>query len=80
MSSAQLPTIVFMFLTCSPLFDAQYANRAASAVRGALKEPAKSKLMAQDQFSYRTAHWTNGAMGPKQPVTALSKAGAPAAA
>jgi hypothetical protein len=57
----------------------QYVNRAASSVRSALKEPAKSKLMAQNEFSYKSATWTAGEMSAKTEVTTLSQAGKMAA-
>lgn len=53
----------------------QYVNRAAVSVRGALKEPAKSKLLGQSDFSYNVAAWSTGAQGPKTPINSLSKAG-----
>lgn len=54
----------------------QYVNRAAGSVRSALKEPAKSKLMAASDFSYSAAVWQGGNMGAKSNVKSLSKAGA----
>lgn len=54
---------------------AQYTNRAAVSVRGALKEPAKSKLAAQGEFSYRLSLWQNGIQGAKEEVHSLSQAG-----
>ena len=53
----------------------QYVNRAAGSVRSALKEPARTKLAAQDKFSYKAAAWTDGSQGVKTEVTKLSKAG-----
>ena len=53
----------------------QYANRAASSVRSALKEPAKSKLMAQGEFSFKTSTWSAGEQGAKTEITALGGAG-----
>jgi Mitochondrial ATP synthase epsilon chain len=51
----------------------QYVTRASSAVRGALKEPAKRKAMTQEQFQYKSAVWANGVQGPKSPVVSLSQ-------
>ena len=53
----------------------QYVNRAAGSVRSALKEPAKSKLMAQSEFSYKSSTWAAGEQGAKLEVESLSKAG-----
>eukprot|EP00535_Pseudo-nitzschia_heimii_P010542 CAMPEP_0197175508 /NCGR_PEP_ID=MMETSP1423-20130617/1712_1 /TAXON_ID=476441 /ORGANISM="Pseudo-nitzschia heimii, Strain UNC1101" /LENGTH=71 /DNA_ID=CAMNT_0042624685 /DNA_START=62 /DNA_END=277 /DNA_ORIENTATION=- len=53
----------------------QYVNRAAGAVRAALKEPMKSQLAPQGQFSYNASAWEAGVQGPKNPVTSLSQAG-----
>jgi hypothetical protein len=53
----------------------QYVNRAAVSVRSALKEPMKSKLMAQSEFSYKATAWESGVAGVKKPVTSLSQAG-----
>ncbi|KAL3938220.1 MAG: hypothetical protein SGBAC_006827 [Bacillariaceae sp.] len=53
----------------------QYVNRAAGSVRSAVKEPMKSKLAAQGQFSYRASSWTAGAQGVKTEVTTLGAAG-----
>ena len=50
-------------------------NRAAGSVRSALKEPMKSKLTAQSEFSYNAAAWESGAQGAKEKVTSLSQAG-----
>jgi hypothetical protein len=43
----------------------QYVNKAASTVRGALKEPAKRKAMAQEAYAFKTALWEGGTQGPK---------------
>lgn len=53
----------------------QYVNRAAGAVRSALKEPTKSKLMAQSEFKYNASAWEAGVQGAKKEVTSLSQAG-----
>eukprot|EP00339_Tiarina_fusa_P012336 CAMPEP_0117010612 /NCGR_PEP_ID=MMETSP0472-20121206/9310_1 /TAXON_ID=693140 ORGANISM="Tiarina fusus, Strain LIS" /NCGR_SAMPLE_ID=MMETSP0472 /ASSEMBLY_ACC=CAM_ASM_000603 /LENGTH=73 /DNA_ID=CAMNT_0004713191 /DNA_START=86 /DNA_END=307 /DNA_ORIENTATION=+ len=53
----------------------QYVNRAAGSVRTALKEPAKSKLAAQGEFSYKIASWQTGVQGEKTLITSLSTAG-----
>ena len=49
----------------------QYVNKAASSIRGAVKEPVKSRLMAQDKFSYKSSSWTAGEQGAKTEVTSL---------
>eukprot|EP00529_Nitzschia_sp_RCC80_P037798 CAMPEP_0113452314 /NCGR_PEP_ID=MMETSP0014_2-20120614/6783_1 /TAXON_ID=2857 /ORGANISM="Nitzschia sp." /LENGTH=66 /DNA_ID=CAMNT_0000343683 /DNA_START=82 /DNA_END=282 /DNA_ORIENTATION=- /assembly_acc=CAM_ASM_000159 len=49
----------------------QYVNRAAVSVRGALKEPAKSKLSSQGQFGYKLSQWENGVQGAKKEVHSL---------
>lgn len=49
----------------------QYVNKAASTIRGALKEPAKSRLLAQDQFSFKKANWEGGVQGPKTDISNL---------
>ncbi|MCP4746881.1 MAG: hypothetical protein GY874_12200, partial [Desulfobacteraceae bacterium] len=38
----------------------QYVTKASSTVRAALKEPAKSKALAQETFSYNKSVWSNG--------------------
>jgi hypothetical protein len=53
----------------------QYVNRAAGSVRSALKEPMKSKLMAQSEFKYNASAWESGVQGAKKEVTSLSQAG-----
>eukprot|EP00934_Nitzschia_sp_Nitz4_P008574 Nitzschia sp. Nitz4//scaffold163_size50693//8773//9153//NITZ4_006982-RA/size50693-snap-gene-0.63-mRNA-1//-1//CDS//3329538013//8564//frame0 len=53
----------------------QFANRAATSVRSALKEPTKSKLTAANTFSYNKATWAAGEQGVKTEVSTLSKAG-----
>ena len=54
----------------------QYVNRAAVSVRSALKEPTKSKLMANSSFSYKAAAWEGGVQSSKKEITTLGKAGA----
>ncbi|KAL7486424.1 hypothetical protein ACHAW6_012016 [Cyclotella cf. meneghiniana] len=53
----------------------QYVTKASSTLRMALKEPAKSKAMAQETFAYNRAHWTDGNMGTKSLVDALKSVG-----
>jgi hypothetical protein len=55
----------------------QYVNRASSAVRGALKEPARTKAMAQEHFQYNASTWENGTQGVKTAIQSLKAAGAP---
>ena len=50
-------------------------NKAASTIRGALKEPAKRKAMAQDSVSYNASVWEAGHQGPKVHVTSVEAAG-----
>lgn len=44
-------------------------------MRGALKEQAKVKAMAQEKFSYNAAAWSSGEMGTKSAVDTLANAG-----
>jgi Mitochondrial ATP synthase epsilon chain len=44
-------------------------------VRGAVKEPLKSKLEQQQIFTFKAAKWEGGVTTPKQDVTSLSMAG-----
>eukprot|EP00956_Cyclotella_meneghiniana_P010205 scaffold14075_cov72-Cyclotella_meneghiniana.AAC.3 len=53
----------------------QYVTKASSTVRAALKEPAKSKALAQETFSYNRATWTNGEMEKKNLVDSLAAVG-----
>ncbi|KAL3790387.1 hypothetical protein ACHAWO_011602 [Cyclotella atomus] len=53
----------------------QYVTKASSTVRAALKEPAKSKAMAQEAFSYNKAVWSQGTMGTKTMVDSLKNVG-----
>jgi len=53
----------------------QYVNTAATAMRGALKEPVKMKAMAQESFSYNSAAWSAGQAGTKTRIEALNAAG-----
>ena len=53
----------------------QFVTRASSTVRAALKEPAKSKAMAQESFTYNSSKWAAGEQGDKVAVSALGKAG-----
>jgi len=50
-------------------------NTAATAMRGALKEPVKMKAMAQESFSYNSAAWSAGQAGTKTRIEALNAAG-----
>lgn len=34
-------------------------------MRGALKEPAKKKAIANEAYSYKVSKWENGVQGPK---------------
>jgi hypothetical protein len=45
-------------------------------VRGALKEPARTKAMAQEQFHYNASVWENGTQGVKTAIQSLKAAGA----
>jgi hypothetical protein len=53
----------------------QFVTRAASTVRASLKDPAKTKAMANETFSYNAAAWKDGASLGKTKVTELGKAG-----
>ena len=53
----------------------QYVTRAATAVRTGLKEPAKTKAMQHEAFSYNAAAWESGKSGKKTLVQTLSDAG-----
>ena len=44
-------------------------------MRGALKEPAKVKALAQEAFSYNSASWSAGEQGPKTAMGALKEVG-----
>ena len=66
----------FQFLSPSHLTHRQqFVTRASSTVRAALKEPAKSKAMAQESFTYNSSKWAAGEQGDKVAVSALGKAG-----
>jgi Mitochondrial ATP synthase epsilon chain len=54
---------------------AQYVTRASSAVRGALKEPAKLKVKSQEEFSYKVSTWSNGVQSSKTSIDKLATAG-----
>jgi Mitochondrial ATP synthase epsilon chain len=43
----------------------QYVNRSATAVRGALKEPAKRKAMENGAYSYKYSVYEASQQGPK---------------
>ena len=79
LSRSEVVTNIFCFLVgFSPHFSVsslQYVNKAATCMRGALKEPAKTKAMAQEAFQYNAASWEGGVMGAKSPVTSLGAAG-----
>ena len=70
LSLRSLPTT---FSTLPPT--RQFVTRASSTVRAALKEPAKSKAMAQESFTYNSSKWAAGEQGDKVAVSALGKAG-----
>lgn len=53
----------------------QYVTRASSTMRAALKEPAKTKAMGNETFSYNAAKWDAGAPIAKVPISNLSAAG-----
>jgi Mitochondrial ATP synthase epsilon chain len=53
----------------------QYVSRASTAVRGALKEPAKHKAAAQETFFYKAAAWKGGIQGEKTAIVSLGAAG-----
>lgn len=50
-------------------------TRASSTLRAALKEPARSKAMAQEKFGYNASKWSDGMIGEKAKIDALGKAG-----
>jgi hypothetical protein len=56
--------LLFVAVVCF-LKKKKYVNKAASSVRGALKEPAKRKAMAQEAFSYKVSSWEQGVQSPK---------------
>eukprot|EP00591_Stephanopyxis_turris_P004534 CAMPEP_0195523660 /NCGR_PEP_ID=MMETSP0794_2-20130614/22993_1 /TAXON_ID=515487 /ORGANISM="Stephanopyxis turris, Strain CCMP 815" /LENGTH=66 /DNA_ID=CAMNT_0040653705 /DNA_START=59 /DNA_END=259 /DNA_ORIENTATION=+ len=43
----------------------QYVSRASSAVRGALKEPSKSKALQNEKFNFNSSVWESGVQGKK---------------
>jgi len=53
----------------------QYVTKASSTVRAALKEPAKSKAMAQESFSYNRSVWSGGNQGAKKLTDSLAAVG-----
>eukprot|EP00521_Asterionellopsis_glacialis_P005405 CAMPEP_0195266904 /NCGR_PEP_ID=MMETSP0706-20130129/12282_1 /TAXON_ID=33640 /ORGANISM="Asterionellopsis glacialis, Strain CCMP134" /LENGTH=71 /DNA_ID=CAMNT_0040321573 /DNA_START=27 /DNA_END=242 /DNA_ORIENTATION=+ len=53
----------------------QYVTRASSTLRAALKEPARSKALEQEKFSYNAAKWAAGETSGKTPIDTLKKAG-----
>eukprot|EP00547_Thalassionema_nitzschioides_P006864 CAMPEP_0194210014 /NCGR_PEP_ID=MMETSP0156-20130528/7946_1 /TAXON_ID=33649 /ORGANISM="Thalassionema nitzschioides, Strain L26-B" /LENGTH=72 /DNA_ID=CAMNT_0038937291 /DNA_START=62 /DNA_END=280 /DNA_ORIENTATION=+ len=44
----------------------QYVNKSASTIRMALKEPAKRKAEALENFGYYKSAWEAGVQGEKQ--------------
>lgn len=50
-------------------------SRAATAMRGALKEPTKRKALQNDVFHYNASAWEAGKQGAKSPVETLAAAG-----
>ena len=61
--------------TTFPFYLHQFVTRAASTVRASLKEPAKTKAMANETFSYNAAPWSAGKSQGKTNVSELGKAG-----
>ncbi|KAL7490542.1 hypothetical protein ACHAWT_000106 [Skeletonema menzelii] len=53
----------------------QYVTKATSCLRAALKEPAKSKAMTQETFSYNKSVWSNGEQGAKKLTDSLAAVG-----
>ncbi|GAX22503.1 hypothetical protein FisN_14Hh125 [Fistulifera solaris] len=53
----------------------QYINKAAGTMRSVLKEPAKTRAMAQEAYGYNAAVWEAGKQGPKLPVANIQQAG-----
>eukprot|EP00558_Chaetoceros_sp_UNC1202_P003658 CAMPEP_0197234792 /NCGR_PEP_ID=MMETSP1429-20130617/2446_1 /TAXON_ID=49237 /ORGANISM="Chaetoceros sp., Strain UNC1202" /LENGTH=70 /DNA_ID=CAMNT_0042693281 /DNA_START=70 /DNA_END=282 /DNA_ORIENTATION=+ len=53
----------------------QYVTRAATAMRTALKEPAKTKAMANEAFSYNATVWEGGVGSGKKNISKLGDAG-----
>jgi hypothetical protein len=58
------------------LLSLQYVNKAATSMRGALKEPAQRKAMEQEAFAYKVSTWQDGKQSPKVPVDVLAQSGA----
>ena len=52
------------------LFLSQYISRATTAMRSALKEPAKSAALKRDEFGFSRALWEDGKQGAKVRVGA----------
>lgn len=50
----------------------KYVNRASTAMRGALKEPAKKKALAQETYTYKVATWEKGVQSSKTLVSSSS--------
>jgi len=65
------------FLTLPSFIDPhkQYVTKATSCLRAALKEPAKSKAMVQETFSYNKSVWSNGEQGAKKLTDSLAAVG-----
>lgn len=59
----------------SPQHQKQYVTKASSCLRAALKEPAKSKALAQESFSYNKSIWANGEQGVKTLTDSLAAVG-----
>eukprot|EP00523_Entomoneis_sp_CCMP467_P010452 CAMPEP_0168727206 /NCGR_PEP_ID=MMETSP0724-20121128/5060_1 /TAXON_ID=265536 /ORGANISM="Amphiprora sp., Strain CCMP467" /LENGTH=66 /DNA_ID=CAMNT_0008774035 /DNA_START=47 /DNA_END=250 /DNA_ORIENTATION=- len=66
-----MPAPVTTYWRIAGLSYLQYVNKAATSIRGALKEPAKRKAVAQDKYFYKTSTWEAGTQGPKSDVGAL---------
>ena len=62
-------------LCLSPLQSLQFVTRAATTMRASLKEPAKTKAMANESFSYNAGIWKEGKSQGKTPVSDLGAAG-----
>eukprot|EP00752_Nemacystus_decipiens_P013890 g12330.t1 len=54
----------------------EYASKATSVMRGALKEPARSTALAREVATYNRNIFVNGVPQGKVPVTSLKEASA----
>ncbi|CAM9859110.1 unnamed protein product [Pylaiella littoralis] len=57
----------------------EYASKATTVMRGALKEPARTAAMARDAVSYNRNVFVNGQPQGKLPVANLKEASASSA-